>query len=532
MVVTDLENLRDEIERTAARDDLTSEERRALLTALRARLTEATGLCDRYLADEDRVREGEAQIAWEQRERLYANADLRAQLLDRGLATEDELDNLGYFSHADLEKLSEAGRLEEAVEWLEKLHPRERTGKFKEKFGSWLRSNLRFKSPPKEPLVGPRRRPRTPEAPSAPSPPTEPPEVPDEFAQKRTAMEKRVADFVASGLERAKLTDAEQHFNEAGAVSQRTLLQYVNDAATQPRSIDRYSTVDANGVRTWDESRRDLHEAIIDMFLRQRVFNPDGDGGKGTWELSAEAPPLEGVENPEVLFSGGGYAAGKSSVLKINRAAGKEPESGYDGPTLVLDPDMIKAQLPEFQELLGSDPEANLIVYEEAWLIAQEIQARAQERKLNMVVDGISDTSPDEMIQRAQSFFDNGYTGKAIYVDIPTEEAMRRAENRARNAKDDSDKRHIPEVIMRAVHRDVSATVPNMLRRLAEDNIPLEVEVWDNDQGKDEQGSFRPPKRHMHYVPGTGENVEDEFLWGRFKGKAQEEIKLPGGTTA
>ena len=78
----------------------------------------------------------------------------------------------------------------------------------------------------------------------------------------------------------------------------------------------------------------------------------------------------------------------------------------------------------------------------------------------------------------------------------------------------------------------MSATVPNMIERLASDAIPLEVEVWDNNQGKDEHGSFRPPRRFMHYTPDDGPTVEDETLWSEFKDKANETIQLPGGKQA
>lgn len=174
--------------------------------------------------------------------------------------------------------------------------------------------------------------------------------------------------------------------------------------------------------------------------------------------------------------------------------------------------------------MIGTDPEANMHVYREAWAIAQEIQARAMEKKLNIVVDGISDTSPEEMGQRAKAFTDRGYAARAVYVDIPTEEALSRAANRAVNAKDDSDRRMIPEVIMRAVHRDVAATVPSLPGYLEDHKIPLQLEVWDNHQGKDEMGEFRPPKQFFSYHPDTGREVPDQDLWDRFVGKGHESI--------
>jgi hypothetical protein len=215
--------------------------------------------------------------------------------------------------------------------------------------------------------------------------------------------------------------------------------------------------------------------------LRKRKID---ETGKPVLDYNEDARILQPhPEGPQVLFSGGGYAAGKGGVLKILGARGELPPDSF-----TLDPDQIKAELPEFQAMIGTDPEANMHVYREAWAIAQEIQARAMERKLNIVVDGISNTSPEEMGQRARAFTSRGYKARAVYVDIPTEEALKRAANRAINAKDDSDRRMIPEVIMRSVHRDVAATVPSLPGYLDDHQVPLDVEVWDNDQGKDENG--------------------------------------------
>jgi hypothetical protein len=112
-----------------------------------------------------------------------------------------------------------------------------------------------------------------------------------------------------------------------------------------------------------------------------------------------------------------------------------------------------------------------------------------------------------------------------VYVDIPTEEAMRRAANRAENAKKESDRRHIPEIIMRSVHRDVAATVPSLPDYLERNKIPLELSVWDNDQGKDPvTDQFNPPKQFFNYHPDEGQNIQDDQLWDRFLKKGYETI--------
>lgn len=530
VIVDPIEQVRDQIEHTAQRGDLTDGERTAIFRNLRERLNDLLGVLGRYELDEDRVQEARRLDGWLTEEQARTRATLRQELIDRNVATSDELEAMGYLSHEELDKLVEEGLLEEALagtlaygvrQWEERLHPRGRGGMFADKPGSTpLKNNLRSKKPPPEPLLDrPKAAPRKPKA----KPKDKSGDLTAKgFDRRKKGLERRTREEVGKAAS-ANFTEGEAHFNDAGKVSQRTLSQYVDRAATQPKTVDLYSEVDGEGNRVWDESRRELHEQIIDRFMRHRVFDPGANSGEGGWVFSADAPYFEPQETPEVLFSGGGYAAGKGSVLKLNRAKGSEPESGYEGPVMVLDPDLIKNELPEFYENLGSDPEVNMRVYEEAWAISQEIQARAQEKKLNLVVDGISNTSPEEMIERARTFIDQGYTAKAIYVDIPTEEALRRAAERARKAKSDADRRHIPEIILRSVHRDVAATVPNMVRRLREENIPLEVEVWDNDQGQTVEAGFLPPVRFFYYKDGE-EQVEDKALWDNFVNKAHETI--------
>jgi len=515
VVVDPFTEIREQIEAAAQRSDIDEVERTALLRSFRDRLVELQGAVARYAADGRALAEAKQVIGYEADEKLRANATIRDQLIERNMATPEELDEMGFFSHADLDKLTEEGLLEEAINFLERLHPRDRSGKWTDKFGGLLRANLSSPKPPAEPLVPAPRRPSVPR-PRAVSKPV--PSKPDPTA-RREYLEQRVKKQVAS----ANFTEAEAHFNDAGKVSQRSLAEYVDRAATAPKTVDLHSSMDENGRRIYDESRRPLHEKLTDMWFRQRVFDPSAKEGKGDWVFSETAPHIQPQENPEVMFSGGGYAAGKGGVVKLKRAKGEEPASGYDGPTPVLDPDLFKPYLMEADGIDPEDPESNMRVYQEAWDLAQEIQARAQEQKLNIVVDGISDTSPEEMIARVQSFTDKGYKARASYVDIPTEEALKRAADRAKNATSASDRRHIPEVIMRSVHRDVAATVPNMVRRLREENIDMEIEVWDNDQGKDEQGNFRPPLRFFHYANGV-ETVEDAALWDRFQRKASERI--------
>jgi hypothetical protein len=307
------------------------------------------------------------------------------------------------------------------------------------------------------------------------------------------------------------LTTAETHFNDAGRVSQKTLLSYVEEAATQPTTAQMYRN--ANGE--YHPSRKALHAAIIDMMFRQHGTDERGkDIG-----LSSTTPRLEKPSGkPTVLFTGGGYAAGKGSLLGQMAAQDQLPKDA-----VVIDPDLIKAWLPEFQQSLGEDPEANLRVYTEAWDIAQQAMAMAQKKGMNVIVDGITNTSPDEVAARVKTFTDAGYVNPRIsYVSVPTEEALKRAHHRLATATKDADKRYIPDVIMRSVHRDVSAAIPGVMARAKD--MGVHVQVYDTNQGKDEFGHFNPPKLLAEALPDGHTHYPDRDGYQQVLNKATETI--------
>ena len=348
--------------------------------------------------------------------------------------------------------------------------------------------------------------------------------------EKRTAkLEKRIQRNVARAGEAITpaaggtrgphdLSAAEAHFNDAGRVSQKTLLAYAEEALSTPSTAEMYRDDKGN----YHPSRALLHADIIDKMLRQHVWKDGKDLG-----LSSDTKPLQQPNGaPHVIFTGGGYAAGKGGILKRLIAEGK-----VDDNTLILDPDLIKAELPEFQLAAMNDPEANLRVYSEAWDIAQEVMKQAQERGLNVVVDGITDTSPEEVAARVKSFTSNeGRSGpkyihpEIYYVSVPTDDAIGRAKGRAAKANTPSDRRMIPEVIMRAVHRDVSATLPGVMAKAQE--MGAEVHVFDTNRGKDEAtGQFNPAVEVAHASRHGQIDRAEPSTYQAILNKAQESIK-------
>lgn len=350
------------------------------------------------------------------------------------------------------------------------------------------------------------------------------------YGERKKALEKRIGKNVSKGTAKNPVPDrsgdagykGDAGRNAAGKVNQKALLTYAEQACSPYHTdaegnmvLDTTTTVakyrmgfTANGEPIYSSQRREIHEKIIDAFLRER----DKDGN-----LDPNGKPLPSQEHPRVLFTGGGYSAGKGFLVdKLFPDQKRIPEDSF-----TLDPDKIKAALPEFKPLIETDPEANMALYEEAWDIAQEVQRRAQEKKINMIVDGIADTSPDEILGRLQSFADAGYENLDLaYVDVSTEEAMKRAKARAENPKGKiSDRRYIPEVIMRSVHRDVSATIDELFKRAKDGQInlgvPFNIEVYDNEHFTDpEKGDkwtgFTYPKLMAKAGPDGVEVFEPE----------------------
>lgn len=530
-----IDQVRQQIE--AAQQTGPPDERRAKLRIRLDDLLALVGTIEAYLADDDLLREADRMRHETRAATARHNATLREEMLRRGASTAEELDEGGMLSHETLDALAEEGLLEaalgelyplgEAAGFADSLHPHDRLGRFRDTYGHVFAKAAG--APTARGRTGARTHP-TPHGPKPPPAPKPKLKVPEKVERpvgtsaenqaKAEALAQRTQRQLQVARSGRRLAQAEAHFNPSGSVSQHTLLAFVRDAASSDDTFDKYARVQADGSVQWSSKRRELHEAIIDAMMREPRIDENGD-----LHMDPDGKELEpDPDGPKMLASGGGYAAGKGGSIKLARKEGRVPESA-----ITLDPDRIKAMLPEYQDALDADdPEGNLHTYREAWEIAQEVQRRAIDKKLNMIVDGVSDTSSDEIMQRVQGFTDAGYSATVLYTDIPTDEALKRAAGRAAGAKADADRRHIPEVIMRAVHRDVAATIPDFLEKLAgpAKTPPVTVQVYDNDQGKDpETGKFRGPKLFATYDPDSGMQVVDEPLWMRLKEKAGEKIE-------
>lgn len=195
------------------------------------------------------------------------------------------------------------------------------------------------------------------------------------------------------------LTDAE-YANRVSAIGDRLVEANKLGMAT----IDRYyDPVD----KRWTSERQRLHHDLIDD-LYGRASNV----------------PCE----RKTIMAGGLGGAGKSTVL--------EKHAGIDrSQYLTINPDDIKEEMARrglIPEVEGLSPmEASDLVHEESSYIAKRLARRAMDEGKNYIWD-ITMSSKDSAQTRLDDLDDAGYSTTGIFVDIPVEESVRRADARHR----------------------------------------------------------------------------------------------------
>ena len=186
---------------------------------------------------------------------------------------------------------------------------------------------------------------------------------------------------------------------------------------------------------------------------------------------------------PQALFTAGGPASGKTSVLRDNR------ETLRPRNAVTVDPDLVKEELPEYTELRASGDDstrryAASAVHLESGDIAARVTKDARELGLNMVIDGTGNDEPGEYVRQLQKKRDAGYEVSVLYVNAPTEVAILDAVNRAEESG-----RFVPIPRIRELHAKVSERFDEVaglewLKRL---------DVFERQEHIATGGSFVPP---------------------------------------
>jgi Zeta toxin len=139
--------------------------------------------------------------------------------------------------------------------------------------------------------------------------------------------------------------------------------------------------------------------------------------------LAGHAPQA----NPEALFTAGGAASGKSSLV------GSGPADA-----VLSDPDKIKTGdsglgldgIPEYRELVDAGGVAREVaasyVHEESSQMSKELTAAAINARQNVIVDGVGNSGAGSFAGKVQAALDAGYKTEVKYMTVPVETALER----------------------------------------------------------------------------------------------------------
>ena len=259
---------------------------------------------------------------------------------------------------------------------------------------------------------------------------------------------------------------------------------------------------DKNDNIIWTKDRQKLHKQIVDdvladggeydeddpNFLAKLKRDPSLKKGTKRYKEARKRPPPSAVEDPQVVLLGGGPASGKT--VAANRAYGN-----FKGNAAKVDPDEIRGMLPEYKAAMkAGSPHGASMTHAEASHIAALARTEAQKRRLNLIKDGTGGGKIEDLKDDVEAFKERSkkYAGNDLkivgnYVSIKTDEAVARMAHRA-----GATGRHVPEVILRNTHREVSESVIKALpkhgtskaaQRLIEDSPFDEFKLWDNAEG-------------------------------------------------
>lgn len=201
------------------------------------------------------------------------------------------------------------------------------------------------------------------------------------------------------------LTDTE-HAEHVADVRRR-----LADARAAGLETDRQHTVDS-GREVWTDERDAAHQEIIDYLY-----------------AAASGVPCEG----KAILAGGLPGAGKTTVLREH--------AGIDlSKYLMINPDNIKEEMARrglIPEIPGLSPmESAGLVHEEASHIAKRLARKAEGEGRNVIWD-VTLSKPDSAEKRVNSLRSRGYAQvDGIFVDIPTEVSVNRADARYRAGHD------------------------------------------------------------------------------------------------
>jgi len=192
----------------------------------------------------------------------------------------------------------------------------------------------------------------------------------------------------------------------------------------------------------------------------------DGEGG---YKITAErrkqhekiikntVEDVPSVDEPTFHMLGGGPATGKSTFVKDS--AGMIPDKSK---AVHVNADDMKGELQEFDRMRMSSDDSDFFnaagfTHEESSYLAEQARKAAMTQSKNIVLDGTGNGNFEKLGNKVAEARGFGYKVEATYLTVPTEAAVSRAFNRSLKS---TERRFVPEAIVRSTHKKVSDTFP------------------------------------------------------------------------
>lgn len=168
------------------------------------------------------------------------------------------------------------------------------------------------------------------------------------------------------------------------------------------------------------------------------------------------------VEQPVSIIFGGGSASGKSTLRQSGML-------GFPENMVVIDPDLIKEQIPEYQEALeAGDYRGASWVHEESNHIAKLINIQSASTGYNTLLDGTGDSSYANLKKKVEAMRALGQPVHGVYVTASVDAALKRNQLRAELTG-----RKVPKAVIRYTHKAVSKLFPQIVENGLMDTVRL-----------------------------------------------------------
>ena len=237
------------------------------------------------------------------------------------------------------------------------------------------------------------------------------------------------------------------------------------------------------------------------IYSREGVYRDDRAALHG--QIIEEYIGKSNGKSDYVYMLGGAPANGKSTLVD----SGLLP---HPKGALVIDPDKLKAMIPEYGVMTGSGSQelirqAANFAHEESSMLGKRIQAEAYKRDISVVVDGVNGGSIEKVSKKIDGIRKmSGKKVRADYVTLDTDLSLELAQKRAKKTG-----RVVPESFIRSSNRNIAELIPQLI----EQNVFDELYLWDTNVNG-------TPRLILKLVDGVL-HVESPELYEKFLAKAK-----------